>query len=147
MEFLTHMPLSYNPGMAPLGKSLFNPSNPTLSNTFLNLVALGTPTGLSSNRCTTQVFISLSILENSSGCRLASMCPEAVRNATRTGAVRSGRGDAGMGGSRSRNRRSQVTAPACPPSNVCSAGKEDSMLASIDMSPSVLCINLSYVSK
>ena len=112
------MPSSYNPTTAPLGRSLLNPSNPTSSKTFLSLVVLGMPTGLSSNRRTTEPLIQARSGANSPGYLLASMCPAPVRNATNTGAVRSGRGDAGAGGSRSTNRLSQVSAPACPPSRV-----------------------------
>jgi len=64
-------------------------------------------------------FITVSIcFRNSSVCLLASMCPAPVKNASRTGAVTNGKGDAGAGGSSARNRVSHLTADSCPPSNV-----------------------------
>jgi hypothetical protein len=72
---------------------------------------------------------------NSFGYLFTSMCPAPVRKATNTGAVSKGNGDAGIGGNRSMNRSSQVSAPACPPSRVWFDGREDMMFAMMEISP------------
>ena len=124
----------YTVATAPLGSSFFNASNPP-SNTFLNRVALGTPTGLTSNLCTKSFLIVLNSCSNSAGYLFASMCPAPVRNATRQGAVSNGSGVAGGSGRRPKNRCNHVSAPACPPSRVWSVGCDDIMSAIMEMRP------------
>jgi hypothetical protein len=64
---------------------------------------------------------------------LASMCPAPVRKASRTGAVKRGRGDSGALGSSSRKWDSHLIAAPCPPNNEWVGGFEAIMSATRDI--------------
>ena len=128
------MPSLYSAAIAPFGGSLASSRTPP-SSTFRSRVALGIPAVDSSRRPATSPSTRAKRRPKSAGYRAASMWPAPARKAASTGAVGSGRGDAGGGGRTSRNRWSHASAPRCPPRRVWSAGPEDMMSAMMEIRP------------
>ena len=70
---------------------------------------------------------------NSFACLLANMCPAPVKNASRTGAVRSGKGDSGAAGSKAKKRDSHLIAASFPPSSTWFDGLEAKISATSEI--------------